>query len=74
MPTQITHCEVCGSDAIPLEIEIVGRADTASEIVDLAAWIRCPQCGPRKPAEPRNEALKDTIEFFAPITATDLPS
>jgi DNA-directed RNA polymerase subunit RPC12/RpoP len=72
MPTQITQCDVCGSDATPLEIEIIGGADTPSEIVDLASWIQCPKCGPRKLVEPRNEALKDTIEFFTPITSTDV--
>ena len=70
---QHIKCDVCGSYATRLEIEIVGTAETPSEIVDLIAWIQCPKCGPRKQPAPPDVGQKATIEYIRPMPTPNSP-
>jgi hypothetical protein len=54
MQPQNVTCDRCGSDAVPVHIEIVANPDRPSEIVDLILWIDCPNCGPQKQPAPDN--------------------
>jgi len=64
--TRIIRCQVCGSEAIRLEIEIIGTAGTPSEIVGLNKWIRCPNCGPRKQSAPPDSGQKSHDRIYQP--------
>jgi hypothetical protein len=67
MQAQGTICRICGSDAVPLEVEMVGAVGAPNEIFRLDAWILCPKCGPQLNSFPDN-GQKGTIDFICPIS------
>jgi YgiT-type zinc finger domain-containing protein len=61
MMSQTITCDQCGSEAVPLRIEIVANPNHPHQIVEEILLIKCPKCGERKqPAPPdQNEEPRD---------------
>jgi hypothetical protein len=48
-------CIQCGSDAIPLRVDIIANADRPSEVVEFILHLRCANCGEQsQPLPPNN--------------------